>query len=131
MGRLNLSRQSSFTRFSGRRVSSPSKSRTISFTSGMAKQIAAGLPSTSATSAISVSTNILYSVAMISSSSFVNGMKPQLSFQAELKTSRTMSTSRRKCRRSIGRTLTPGIALVFSAIRLVRSSTCPEVYHQA
>ena len=75
--------------------------------------------------------NILYSVAMISSSSLVNGMNPQFSFQAELKTSRTMSTSRRKFFRSIGRIFTPGSAFVFSAIRLVRSSTCPAVYHQA
>ena len=50
----------------------------------MAKHIAAGLPSTSATRAISGSTNILYSVAMIASSSAVKGVKFQFCDQAEL-----------------------------------------------
>ena len=69
---------------SGFFISSPSKSFTISFTSGMAKHMAAGSPSTSAMRAISVSTNILYSVAMISSSSEVKGVKFQFCDQAEL-----------------------------------------------
>jgi len=116
---------------SGLRFSSPSKSLTISFTSGMAKQIAAGFPSTSATSAISVSTNILYSVATISSSLLVKGMNPQLSFQAELKTSRTMSTSLRKFERSMVRMRTFGNSFVRTAIRVVRSSMFPEVYQYA
>ncbi len=106
-------------------------SRAASFTLGNAIATAAGLPWTSAISAMSWSRTSRRSAAIFSTSRAVIGTKPQLSCQASLNTSCTIRVSSSRRPKRIERIVTSGMLLTSAWALSARLGTSPTVYFQA